>query len=310
MAAVGELAGQPVHVVVVREAVEGQILVDAAGAELPLEGVGDLKVIFGVVGRPKALPALVVGHRVQQLRVGPAGVVPVDDLPHEPEVGVPLPDIALEGAEEVEVHAVGGVQPQAVDVEPIHPHPHRVQQVAYHVGVAQVELHQLVVALPGIVPEGVAHGGGAAEVQVVEPAAVGGGLPVFLHVLEGPEVPAHVVEHPVQHHPDAVLVEGVAQPGEGVVVPQAGIHPVVVGGVVAVPGGLEHRPEVHGGDPQRLQMRNPVVQLVQPGHRVSEVVILRRAAEPQGIDVIEDRVLCPAHTEPSFSSSSSSRSSF
>ena len=61
-----------------------------------------------------------------------------------------------------------------------------------------------------------------------------------------------MVEHPVQHDPDAVLVEGVAQPGEGIVIPQAAIHPVVVGGVVAVLGGLEHRPQVNSGDTQLL----------------------------------------------------------
>ena len=284
---VGQLAGQTIHVVVVREIIEGQIPIDAPWPELAVEGVGDLEIVFVVVGGPQALPALVIGDGVQHLRVGPPGVVPVDDLPHEPEVRITVLHKALEGAEEVKIHAVGGVQPQAVDVEGIHPHAHRVQQVAHHVGVAQVELHQLVVALPGGVPEGVPHGGGAAEVQVVEPAAVGRALALLPHVLEGPEFPAHVVEYPVQHHPDAVFVELLTQLGEGVVVSQAAVNLEIVGGVVAVLHRLEHRPQVQGVDPQLLQVGDPVVELLQPLDRLAEVVVLRCPAEPQGIDMVE-----------------------
>ena len=268
-------------------------MVDAAGAELAVEGVGDLEVVLGVVGRPVALPALVVGHRVQHLRVGPAGVVPVDDLAHEPELRVPGFGVVLQGPEEVEVHAVGGVQPEPVDVEAVHPHAHGPQQVVPDLGVFQVELHQFVVAAPGLIPEGVPHGGAAAEVQVLEPAAVRGGLALFPHVPEGPELPAHVVEDPVQHHPDAVFVEGVAQGGEGVVVPQAAVDLVVVGGVVAVLHRLAHRPQVEGVYPQLLEMGDPVLQLVQAADRLPAGVILRTAAETQGVDVIKNGAVDP-----------------
>ena len=268
-------------------------MVDAAGAELAVEGVGDLEVVLGVVGRPVALPALVVGHRVQHLRVGPAGVVPVDDLAHEPELRVPGLGVVLQGPEEVEAHAVGGVQPEPVDVEAVHPHAHGPQQVVPDLGVFQVELHQFVVSAPGLIPEGVPHGGAAAEVQVLEPAAVGGGLALLPHVPEGPELPTHVVEDAVEHHPDAVFVEGVAQGGEGVVVPQAAVDLVVVGGVVAVLHRLAHRPQVEGVYPQLLEMGDPVLQLVQAADRLPAGVILRTAAETQGVDVIKNGAVDP-----------------
>ena len=276
---VGEGAGQPVHVVVFGEVVEAQLLVNAAGPELAVEGVGNLEIVLGVVGRPVALPALVVGHRVQHLRVGPAGVVPVDDLAHEPELRVPGFGVVLQGPEEVEVHAVGGIQPETVDVETVHPHAHGPQQVIPDLGVFEIELHQLIVASPGLIPEGVPHGGAAAEVQVLEPAAVGGGLALLLHVSEGPEAPAHVIEDAVQHHSDAVLVEGVAKSGEGVHVSQAAVDLVVVGGVVAVLHRLTHRPQIEGVHAQLLEVGNPLLQLFQPLDRLPAGVVLGTAAE-------------------------------
>ena len=64
---------------------------------------------------------------------------------------------------------------------------------------------------------------------------------MLLHVLKGPELPAHVVEDPIQDDADAVFVEGAAEFGEGGVVSQPGVHLIVVPGVIAVPGGLEER---------------------------------------------------------------------
>ena len=44
------------------------------------------------------------------------------------------------------------------------------------------------------------------EVHIAEPVPVGGTLALALQVLKGEEVPAHVVEHPVQNHPYALPV--------------------------------------------------------------------------------------------------------
>ena len=199
----------------------------------------------------------------------------------------------LQGPEEVEVHAVGGIQPEPVDVETVHPHAHGPQQVIPDLGVFQVELHQLIVAAPGLVPEGVPHGGAPAEVQVLEPAAVGGGLALLLHIAEGPEATAHVVKDAVQHHPDAILVEGVTQGGEGVHVSQAAVDLVVVGGVVAVLHRLAHRPQIEGVHAQLLEVGNPLPQLFQPLNRFPAGVVLGTAAEAQGIDMVKDGAVDP-----------------
>ena len=119
---------------------------------------------------------------------------------------------------------------------------YRPKQVVHHLRVFQVQLHQIEMALPGVVTEGVPHGAAAAEVKVVKPAAIAGSLPVLPHILKGPKFPANMVENPIQHHPDAVFMQFIANGAEGAVVSQPFVDLVVILGVVAVLAGLEHRP--------------------------------------------------------------------
>ena len=84
---VAQLVGQPLHIVVVREQIQPGIVAQALQTA---HGVGDLEIVVVVVAAPQALVQLVVGHRVQHLRVCPAAVIPVDHLAHEPELGLDL----------------------------------------------------------------------------------------------------------------------------------------------------------------------------------------------------------------------------
>ena len=76
-----QLAGDPVLVVVVHKGVEL-----AANGQKPPHIVGNLKEIVVVEPGVDALVQLVVGDGVEPGLVQPAAVLPVDDLPHEPEV--------------------------------------------------------------------------------------------------------------------------------------------------------------------------------------------------------------------------------
>ena len=66
-----------------------------------------------------------------------------------------------------------GVKPQTVDAELIDPEFCRAEQIADDVLVLQVELDEIVVTCPSLIPEGVAVGALTVEVEVLEPAAVG-----------------------------------------------------------------------------------------------------------------------------------------
>ena len=180
--------------------------------------MGDLKVIVVVVAGIDALVALVVGDGIEHVAVGDAVVVAVGDLAVEPEIGLFRLAKLFETAEEIHVDHVRRVKAQTVDAELVDPVFHCAEQVSHDVLVAEVELDQIVVTCPALVPEGIAVGTAAVEMQVLEPAAVGR-IPLFLlHVLEGEEIPADMVENAVQDHADTVFAKGVADLLEGGVV--------------------------------------------------------------------------------------------
>ena len=180
-------------------------------------------------------------------------------------------------------------------MELIHPQFYGVDQIIAYVPVAQIQLDQVVIAVPALIPEVVAAGTLTAEVQTGKPVAVFRCLSLFLDILECPEVASHVVEYAVQDDPDAVFVQFVADVGKHFVGAQPAVNHPVVGGIIAVFHRLEHRSEVDCINAQFFQMRNPVQHLFQPVHRFAAFVVLRCTAESQGIDVIHYRIFIPFH---------------
>ena len=219
----------------------------------------------------------------------------MNDLTHEPEFRIAFLAEVVDPAEEVEVHTVCGIKADTVDMELIHPHAHGIDEVIAYVPVPQIQLDQIIVAVPTLVPEVVAAGALTAEVQTGKPVTVLRSLSLFLYVLERPEVPSHVVEHAVQNHANAVLVQFVADVGKHFVGAQPAVDHTVIGGVIAVFHRFEYRSEVNGINTQFFQMRDPVQHLFQPVHRFAALVALRCSAEAQGIDVIHHCVFVPVH---------------
>ena len=86
-------------------------------------------------------------------------------------------------------------------------------QVVYNLRIAQVEFDELEVALPALVPEAIAVRGIAVVIRD-EPVAIALLPAVSTQVLEGPEAATDMVQHGVEHHVDAALVQRGADLGE------------------------------------------------------------------------------------------------
>ena len=298
MLRIPEDRGDALHVVVVQEAQEVGSPVDRPGLrpKLPGQAVADLKKVLVIEAGPQALVALVVGDAVAQPLPHPAVVIPVEGLPHEDEVrlqrvrkGPQLPQV-------LHRQAVGHIQPQPVDAVVRHPAPDRLKLVLHHRRILEVQLHQLIVALPALVPEAVVIIAVAVEINV-EPVLVGAVPLLLLHVPEGPEAPAHVVEHPIQQHPDAGIMEGPAHALQVLLRPQAAVHPVVVPGVISVAVTFEEGIEQHRVRPQLPDVLHPIQQ-AQDAVLRHTVVVRRRAAQPQGIDLVHHRFIKPHSPSP------------
>ncbi len=293
---VAQGGSKPVDVVVVHKVVKAERTVDTAvPARLPVERIGNLKVVFVVVGGVKPFAAFVVGDRIERTGVRPAVVIPMDDLAHQPEIGVSALAVVPELVEKVHVHTVSRVKAQTVDPEFVDPHAHRAKQMAHNVRIAQVELDQIVMPLPAFVPEWIPQRAAAAKIEVVEPAAVGGGGPVFLHILKSPEFAPNVVEYTVEHHPDAVFMQLAAETFEILVRAEAAVDVIVIAGIIAVFARFKHRPDIERIDPKFPQMGNPAGEFPDPVNRGVLAVLLRRPAESERIDMIEDRFVYPVH---------------
>ena len=194
-------------------------------------------------------------------------------------------------AQEIQIQAVGHVQPQAVDAELLHPAPDGGEDMLHHRRVAQVQLDQVVVAFPALVPEAIVLVGVAAEVDM-EPVLVGAGLPVAAHILKGPEAPAHVVEHPVQQHPQPCLMERLTHRRQILIGAQAAVQGGVIPGVIAVGVALEHRIQQHRIAAQVRDVLRPALQTADAGHGLP-VVLRGCAAQAQRVDLIDGCVVKP-----------------
>ena len=260
-------------------------------------GMGDLEIVVVVVAAPQTLMQFVVGDGVEHLGVGPAAVVAVDDLAHQPELGLHLVGNAAQALHEIEVQHVGSVQTDAVNIELIHPEADGVEMVVLHLGVALVQLDQQVEAAPVAVGKTIVVLVVAPEIHITEPVFIPGVLPVGFQVLEREEIPAHMVEHTVH---DDFLAPGVATGHKFLkflVGAKAAVHPAVINGIVAMGTALKQRTDINGRAADPCRVFCPGVQLFKSAGGGLAVVFVGTAAEPQRVNVIKYRVVIPSHCQ-------------
>ena len=171
---VGKDAGNSGHIVVVHE---GQKVIPSVqapriGAELTHEGMDDFKHIHAVEAGEQSLVALVVSRAVQFPFTHDGLVVAAKDLADQIEVLLERVRIAPESSDEVPVEAVSDVQPQSVYVKIVHPVPDRVEDMRDDFLVSEIQLDQVVIAFPALVPESVIVGRISVEAYI-EPVFVG-----------------------------------------------------------------------------------------------------------------------------------------
>ena len=163
--------------------------------------------------------------------------------------------------------------------------------------VFQVELDQLVMALPALVPEAVVVVRVAVK-RDTEPVLIRR-VPLFLlHVAKRPETAADMVEHAVQHDLDAVFVQGFADSGKILVGTEAAVDLAEVAGIIAVAVGFKDGGEVHSVAAKLRDVRRPVCYFADAVFEHT-VVNTRRVAEPDRVDLIKYTFIRP-HSKSSF----------
>jgi hypothetical protein len=248
----------------------------------------------------QSLAAFIIGGRME-LAVSHDGlVITADDLSHQEKV---LLQAVCEGPEpvnEVAVQTVSDVQTQSVDPEILDPVPDCVEEMADDCLISKIELHQIVISFPALIPQAVLIGGIAAEINM-EPVPVGGVLAVLQDILKLREAASDVIEDTVQDNSDPVPVQFFTQVAEILIGPQPDIDPLVIPRIIAVGIGLKQRAEIDGADPQLCQVRDPVLDPADPVLSRFPLFLLLCAAlvpvgcpaQSQRIDLIKYAFLCP-----------------
>ncbi len=196
--------------------------------------------------------------------------------------------------EKFAVHHIRRVQPQTVNAKFVNPEADRIEQILHDLGVLQIQLDQIIVACPALIPKRIAVGTAAVKVQVLEPAAVGGVPLLLLHILKCEEFSADVVEHAVQNDADAVFAQHGADFLKGSVVAETAVDAAVVDGVVAVAAALKHRIKQNDIYAELLKMRHAVENLVQTVG-LHMIVLLGSAAVTERINVVNNRFVNKTH---------------
>ena len=169
----------------------------------------DLKQIHAVKAGVQALIAFVVGAGMQHLVVHQRRIIPMENLTHQEEILLQPIAEAAQPAHKIMIQQISHIQTQSVNIEGFHPETDALQNMVHHLFIFQIQLHQIVIAFPALVPQTVVVVGISAQINM-KPVQIRRVLPVFQHVLKGPEASSHMVEHTVQHHADSGLMQAPA----------------------------------------------------------------------------------------------------
>ncbi len=200
----------------------------------------DLEHIHAVKAGEQPFITFIVGRRMQHLVVDHLVIIPVQHLAQQIELRFQPFRKCPQPPYKIMIQTISHIQTQAVDIELLYPAFYTVQNMINHIFMAQVDLHQIVISFPALIPEAVVVVGIAAQIDI-KPAQVRRILPVLQHILKCPESPADMIEHTVQHHLDAVLVQVVTYFPEILIGTQPAVDGVIIPRIIPVGIRLEHR---------------------------------------------------------------------
>ena len=288
-------------VMVVHEVVQPAALRTAVTVHKTADCVRDLKEIVRIAARIQGLVELIIRHGVKVCLVDPPRIIPVNDLAHQPEIGLYLICRAAKRRHEIKVEHVSRVETEAVHIKFRHPEADDVADILLHLRISLIQLDEQVVAAPVVIGKAVVVLVIAPEIHVAEPVLVAALLAVLLQILKCEEIAADVVEHAIENDMHALVVAGLHKALQVFICPETRIELLVVGRVIAVRAGLKERSDIKGVAADFLHMVDPRKNLVQAVAHSFVVICLRRPGQSERINVIKYSFIIPGHYAYLFS---------
>ena len=168
-------------------------------SEQSLDGMGNLEVVVVVVTGKKTFVELVVGDGVEHAGICPAGIIPVNDLTHQPEFRFYAVAHTAQIAHEAKVEDICCIEADTVNVELADPEPDCVKEVVLDVPVPHIELDEKVMPTPVIVGEAVIVFVVSPEIDITIPVPIARAFAILLEILEGKAAAPCVIENAVDN---------------------------------------------------------------------------------------------------------------
>ena len=250
------------------------------------ERMFDLEQIIRIERGGEPLVALVVRDGIEPVWRQVFGkILDMDDLAHQEKVLPLRANGAAEKLEEPFGQKIGNIQPQTVDLKFIDPELDCAADVIGHRAAVQVELDELHVPFPALVPKSVVVAGIAAEIDV-EPILFVAPLAAGAHVLKGEKTAADMVEYSVQYHTDSVAVKRLADFDKIIIGAKPAVKFTEISCIISMIIGLKNRIQKNGVHSKIRKIICPVEQFADTGNGLA-IVVHRCTAEPDWIDLIK-----------------------
>src|SRR5215469_11704430 len=195
---------------------------------------------------------------------------------------------------EIQVEHVGRIEPEPIDFESFDPRTDGFEQMIPDLGVADIQLDQIVMPRPTLVIKRVARRTPPLKIQVI-PTAIARGRAFLTNIAKRPEIATTVIKHRIKNNPDSTPMKFVADRSECRIIAEPAINAKIINDVITVAARLKHGPKQ---DRIRTQTSNVIDPLHKPGkpihRRPLERIALRRTQASKGKEMIEDRVVRPA----------------
>ena len=238
---------------------------------------------------------MIIGHRMQSLFIDPAGILPMNHFSHEPEIFLHFLGKTAQTAHKIKIQYVCRIQTQSVDPEFRHPETNRIHQVIPHFRIAQVQFCQKIKTAPVIIGETVMVFIITPKIHIAVPVYISAVFPVCANILKRKKIAAGMIEHPIEHYPDAFFMTALHELLEIFIGSQTAVHLPIVRRVIAMRSGFKQRSDIDSAKSQLLDMPDPGKQFFKTVYRLFIAVLFRCPRQPQRINMVKCSFFIPCH---------------
>ena len=253
--------------------------------------MGDFKEIHAVKAGIDALVAFIIGTAVQHFVIDDQVIVAKEHFSNQGKSWFELFAECAETSHKVVVQAVSNIEAQSVNAEFFNPESDTIQQVICDCRILQIQLNQLEMAFPALIPKAIVIT--AVAVKINEKPVLVRRFPfLFLYILKCPKTAAYMVEDPIQHDFDIMGVQRFTYVFKIFIRAEAAVYFFKIPGIISVIIGFKNRIQNNGSYSKLLEISSPLCNLTYTGY-CDTVIMDGGVTKSNRIYLIESFIISP-----------------